>query len=301
MSTVTAQAPAKINLWLSVGPLGADGFHPLATVFQSLTLYDLVHATTTSPGSGITLTVEGADGVPVDRTNLAWSAASLVADELGIAADVSLHLVKRIPVAGGMAGGSADAAATLVACDALWRGQVGRQRLMEIAATLGSDVPFMLHGGTAIGTGRGDRLIPVLRAGTFHWVLAAADRGLSTPAVYGQLDRLRADHPPASEYLSDDVMSALRAGDALALGSALGNDLQQPALSLMPSLGQLLTAGVDAGALGAMVSGSGPTCVFLARDRDHALDIAARLSGSGLCRTVACAAGPTAGAQIIDG
>ncbi len=300
MSTVTAQAPAKVNLWLSVGPLGADGFHPLATVFQSLTLYDLVRATSTSLGSGITLTVEGADGVPVDRTNLAWSAAALVADELRIAADVSLHVVKRIPVAGGMAGGSADAAATLVACDALWKGQLGRARLMELAATLGSDVPFMLHGGTAIGTGRGDRLTPVLTAGEFHWVLAAADRGLSTPAVYGQLDRLRADHPPVSEFLSDDVMTALRAGDALALGRALGNDLQEPALSLMPSLGQLVAAGVDAGALGAMVSGSGPTCVFLARDRDHALDIAARLSGSGLCRTVACVTGPTAGAHVID-
>jgi len=299
VSTVTAQAPAKVNLWLSVGPLAADGYHPLTTVFQALTLFDLVHATSSPAGSGITLTVEGTDGVPVDRTNLAWSAAALVADELEISADVDLHLVKRIPVAGGMAGGSADAAATLVACDALWQGQLGRPRLLQLAAQLGSDVPFMLQGGTAVGTGRGDELMPVLAAGEYHWVLAAADSGLSTPAVYGQLDRLRADRPPTAQYLSDDVMSALRAGDAVALGRCLGNDLQEPALSLMPLLGRLLTAGDDAGALGGMVSGSGPTCAFLARDRDHALDVAARLSGSGLCRTVACATGPTSGAQVV--
>ncbi len=302
MSTVVAQAPAKINLWLSVGTPGNDGFHPLATVFQALSLSDEVRATKAELGAGISLSVEGegASATPVDSSNLAWAAAELMANALGVPPDVHLHLSKRIPVAGGMAGGSADAAATLVACDALWRGGLTRDQLMALGAALGSDVPFCLHGGTAVGTGRGDRLTAVLARGEFHWVIALAEGGLSTPAVYRECDRLRGVDDVRQPELSDAVMAALRVGDAALLGAALGNDLQAPALSLRPQLRQLLDAGLDAGALGALVSGSGPTCVFLAAGREGALDIAVSLSGSGLCRTVTCTTGPAPGARVVS-
>ena len=302
MSTVVAQAPAKINLWLSVGTPGDDGFHPLATVFQALSLSDEVRATKAEPGAGISLSVEGegASATPVDSSNLAWAAAELMANALGVPPDVHLHLSKRIPVAGGMAGGSADAAATLVACDALWRGGLTRDQLMALGAALGSDVPFCLQGGTAVGTGRGDRLTAALARGEFHWVIALAEGGLSTPAVYRECDRLRGVDDVRQPELSDAVMAALRVGDAALLGAALGNDLQAPALSLRPQLRQLLDAGLDAGALGALVSGSGPTCVFLAAGREGALDIAVSLSGSGLCRTVTCTTGPAPGARVVS-
>ncbi len=302
MSTVVAQAPAKINLWLSVGTPGNDGFHPLATVFQALSLSDEVRATKAELGAGISLSVEGegASATPVDSSNLAWAAAELMANALGVPPDVHLHLSKRIPVAGGMAGGSADAAATLVACDALWRGGLTRDQLMALGAALGSDVPFCLQGGTAVGTGRGDRLTAALARGEFHWVIALAEGGLSTPAVYRECDRLRGVDDVRQPELSDAVMAALRVGDAALLGAALGNDLQAPALSLRPQLRQLLDAGLDAGALGALVSGSGPTCVFLAASREGALDIAVSLSGSGLCRTVTCTTGPAPGARVVS-
>ena len=302
MSTVVAQAPAKINLWLSVGTPGNDGFHPLATVFQALSLSDEVRATKAELGAGISLSVEGegASATPVDSSNLAWAAAELMANALGVPPDVHLHLSKRIPVAGGMAGGSADAAATLVACDALWGGGLTRDQLMALGAALGSDVPFCLQGGTAVGTGRGDRLTAALARGEFHWVIALAEGGLSTPAVYRECDRLRGVDDVRQPELSDAVMAALRVGDAALLGAALGNDLQAPALSLRPQLRQLLDAGLDAGALGALVSGSGPTCVFLAASREGALDIAVSLSGSGLCRTVTCTTGPAPGARVVS-
>jgi 4-diphosphocytidyl-2-C-methyl-D-erythritol kinase len=297
---VTASAPAKVNLWLGVGAPGRDGYHPLATVFHALNLEDKVRAESTEPGSGIRITVEGegADSVPTDASNLAWRAAEAVSKLANVSPDVHLHLIKSIPVAGGMAGGSADAAAALVACDALWNAGLSRSDLHALGATLGSDVPFALHGGTAIGTGRGDQLTPVLGRGEYHWVLAFAEGGLSTPDVYAELDRLRGDDVQ-SPGIPDGLMAALRAGDPLALGGELGNDLEPAALSLRPSLGLLIEDGLDAGALGAQVSGSGPTCVFLAKSRDHALDLAARLSGTGSARTVATASGPAAGARIV--
>jgi len=297
---VTASAPAKVNLWLGVGAPGRDGYHPLATVFHALNLEAKVRAETIEPGAGIRITVEGegADSVPTDASNLAWRAAEAVSKLANVSADVHLHLIKSIPVAGGMAGGSADAAAALVACDALWNTGLSRSDLIGLGATLGSDVPFALHGGTAIGTGRGDRLTPVLGRGEHHWVLAFAEGGLSTPAVYAELDRLRGEDV-ASPSIPDGLMSALRAGDPLALGGELGNDLEPAALSLRPNLGLLIEDGLDAGALGAQISGSGPTCVFLAKSREHALDLAARLSGTGNCRTVATASGPAAGARIV--
>jgi len=300
-NSVIVRVPAKVNLQLSVGPLREDGYHELATVFHAVSLCDEVKATYAELGAGITLTIsgEGADHLPVDESNLAYRAAMLLAAHAGIEADVTMHLNKGIPVAGGMAGGSADAAGALVACDALWRLGTDRDELMDLAAELGSDVSFALHGGTAVGTGRGEKLMSALARGSFHWVFALADGGLSTPAVYGECDRLRAGAEAPDPYVSDLLMQGLRAGDAVILGKALSNDLQAAAISLRPSLEQVLETGDDLGALGGIVSGSGPTCAFLARDEEHALDIAVGLTSAGVCRTVKTATSPAPGAKVV--
>jgi 4-diphosphocytidyl-2-C-methyl-D-erythritol kinase len=236
--------------------------------------------------------------LPLDESNLAYRAALLLAEHTGVEPAVDLHIHKAIPIAGGMAGGSADAAGALLACDTLWRQSTPREELMALAAELGSDVPFALHGGTAIGTGRGENLTPVLSRGSFHWVFAVAEAGLSTPAVYAECDRLRGGRKVPEPYVSDMLMQAVRAGDALLLGKALHNDLQPAALSLRPMLRQVLEVGEDFGALGGVVSGSGPTCAFVARDEEHALDIAVALTASGVCRTVRRATGPVVGARV---
>jgi len=296
-----ARAPAKVNLQLSVGPLRDDGYHDLVTVFQAVALFDEVHATAAELGEGISLSIVGSQRelVPVDSTNLAWRAAQALAEHAGVDPDVHLRIHKGIPVAGGMAGGSADAAAALVACDSLWGLRTPRTELMELAATLGSDVPFSLHGGTAIGTGRGEILTPVLTRSSFWWVFALAEGGLSTPAVYDECDRLRAGSVVALPMLSGPLMSALRSGDANDLAKNLINDLERPAVSLRPSLARVLGLGEEYAALRAIVSGSGPTCAFLARDGEHALDLSVALSSSGLCRTVVRAAGPVPGAALV--
>lgn len=298
-ASVTVRVPAKVNLQLSVGPLRTDGYHELATVFHAVNLCDEVVARPFEGGIRLTVSGEGAEVLPVDDGNLAHRAATLVAERLGVAPHVELHLNKAIPIAGGMAGGSADAAAALVACDALWRGGLGRDELSVLAAALGSDVPFALHGGTAIGTGRGERLTPVLSRGSFAWVFALADGGLSTPAVYAECDRLREGRSTPAPYVSDMLLQALAAGDPVLLGKALHNDLQPAAVSLRASLSALLDIGDDLGALGGIVSGSGPTCAFLARDGEHALDLAVGLTSTGLCRTVRTASGPVAGARVV--
>jgi 4-diphosphocytidyl-2-C-methyl-D-erythritol kinase len=307
---VTVRAPAKINLELRVGPLRADGFHELATVFHAVAVFDDLIARPAPPGEGVSITVEGASAavVPTDASNLAVKAAYRLAERVGLdlAEDtgVRFHLRKGIPVAGGMAGGSADAAAALVACDALWHTGLNRKQLHELAAELGSDVPFSLLGGTAIGGGRGERLTPALARGEYHWVVAVSDHGLSTPAVYGEIDRLRAaglvPQPEAEPQISDALMQALRAGDAEALGAALSNDLQAAACSLDPSLDRALEIGRKVGALGGMVSGSGPTTVFLARDSSHALDLAVALTASGVAADVHRSLGPVPGARLVE-
>jgi len=297
---VTVRAPGKVNLALSVAGAGADGYHSLATVFQAVSLHDDVTAFADA-GAGLSVSVsgEGAGIVPLDETNLAWRAAELLAQHTGADPDVRLHVSKGIPLAGGMAGGSADAAAALVACDALWGTKLSREAMHDLAAQLGSDVPFALHGGTALGLGRGDRLTSVLVRGTFHWVFALAEGGLSTPAVYGKLDERRGDLVVPEPRVPDAVLTALSAGDAVALGAALVNDLQPAALDLRPDLRRVLEAGSESGALGGIVSGSGPTCAFLARDHEHALDIAVRMTSYGVCRTVRAAHAPVAGTRII--
>ncbi|TDD72486.1 4-(cytidine 5'-diphospho)-2-C-methyl-D-erythritol kinase [Actinomadura rubrisoli] len=309
MTSVSVRVPAKVNLQLSVGPIRDDGYHDLVNVFHAVSLFDEV---TAAPAAGLEVSVEAAPhsrvaigGVPTDGGNLAARAARLVAGRLGVEPGVALRIRKAIPVAGGMAGGSADAAAALVACARLWddrdRPVLTRDDLLELGAELGSDVPFALLGGTAIGVGRGERLTPALSRGTFHWVFATADGGLSTPAVYAECDRLReaGERPAAWPRVSEDLMTALATGDAKTLGAALVNDLQPAALALRPSLRRTLATGRDLGAVGAVVSGSGPTCAFLVANEEHAADLAADLDGAGVAEQIVVAAGPVPGATVL--
>ena len=289
---VTVEVPAKINLALGVSPLGADNFHELVTVFHAVSLFDTV---TAKPGSnGVTLTIEGegAKRLPVDDSNLAVKAAKLLAQHHGVKPKVQLHIDKRIPVSGGMAGGSADAAGALIACDKLWETNTSRKDFEALAAQLGSDVTFSLHGGTALGSGRGQLITSVITTGEYHWVIALAEGGLSTPKVYSEFDRMQAALPSKPLSVPTQLLLALRAGDSQELGALLSNDLEPAALSLMPNLIKTLQVGLDLGAIGAMVSGSGPTCIFLVRAKDHAVNLAASLSGAGVCRSVRIASGP---------
>ena len=302
--SVTVRVPAKVNVQLAVGGRRPDGFHGLASVFFAVGLYDEV---TVAPAKRLSVSVTGTDAahVPADGSNLAAKAVRLLAAHHGIDSSVRLDIAKDIPVAGGMAGGSADAAAALVACDALWSTRTSPEALGRIAAELGSDVPFALLGGVALGEGRGELLTPVPVGGTFHWVFAVADGGLSTPAVYGECDRLRglttgaAEHQVPAPVADPALLAALRDGDAAALGAALSNDLQPAALSLRPALAATLRAGSEAGAIGSLVSGSGPTCAFLAKDPQSAQTVADALTASGTCREVRSAEGPVGGAAVV--
>jgi len=297
---VTARVPAKVNLELMVGPRRPDGFHHLATVFQAVGLYDDV-SVESADDWGVTVTGPYADQVPTDDSNLAIRAARLLAGETGIDIPVHITIDKDIPVAGGMAGGSADAAGALVACDALWGLGSSKAGLEELGAELGSDVPFALTGGTAMGSGRGDRLAPVLGRGHYQWVFALGEVGLSTPTVYAECDRLRATLRVPEPVPSASMMTALRSGDAAALGRALSNDLQPAAISLQPRLDEVLRTGIEYGALGGIVSGSGPTVAFLVADTERGLDLAVALTASGTVSVVKRAVGPVAGAHVVTG
>jgi 4-diphosphocytidyl-2-C-methyl-D-erythritol kinase len=300
--TVTARAPAKVNVQLAVGPLRPDGFHELTTVYLAVSLFDTV---TVRAEEGLSVSVSGLDAgvVPTDRRNLVWRAAELLAEHAGVRADAAIEIAKSIPAAAGLAGGSADAAAALVALDALWGTRAGREDLGGLAARLGSDVPFSLLGGVALGSGRGEQLSPVLARARWDFVLGIAGDGLSTPVVYAELDRLRAagalpdDGAPGS---AGPVIAALREGTPAVLAAELANDLQAPALALRPELGRALRAMTDAGALAALVSGSGPTVAALARDERAAVRLAAELAGAGLFRTVRAVHGPVPGARLVS-
>lgn len=307
------RVPAKVNLSLAVGPPGEDGYHELVNVFQAVSVFDEVAA---APAAGVTVAVRsaqagpawGADagtgpaGVPVGEDNLAVRAARLLAQRAGVARGVALTIRKSIPVAGGMAGGSADAAAALVACDALWGTGTSHEDLLDLAAQLGADVAFPLVGGTAVGLGRGERLTPVPVGASFHWVFAPAHGGLSTADVYAECDRLRAARGEwaGRPRTPEPVLAAVRAADPEALGIHLRNDLQPATLSLRPGLARTLEAGLAGGALSALVSGSGPTCAFLARSERHAADLSAALAGSGACAGTLQGYGPVPGARLVE-
>ncbi|KUH86195.1 MULTISPECIES: 4-(cytidine 5'-diphospho)-2-C-methyl-D-erythritol kinase [unclassified Mycobacterium] len=301
--SVTVRVPGKVNLYLEVGDRRDDGYHELTTVFHAVSLLDEVTVRNADMLT-VEMSGEGAESLPTDERNLAWRAAELMAEHVGRAPDVAIVIEKSIPVAGGMAGGSADAAAVLVAMNTLWELGVPRRDLHALAAQLGSDVPFALHGGTALGTGRGEELATVLARTTFHWVLAFADGGLSTPAVFAEIDRLRETEesdrkaPPRLDD-PEPVLAALASGDAAELAPLLGNDLQPAALRLDPGLRRTLRAGTEAGALAGIVSGSGPTCAFLCASASAAVDVGAQLAGAGVCRTVRVASGPVQGARVV--
>jgi len=271
-------------------------------VFQAISIYDDLTLRFAEPGTGIVLRASGstAHGVPLDATNLAYRAAQLMIDRHDLDSDISIHIKKEIPVAGGMAGGSADAAAVIVAFDALYELGLSRDGMEQIGAELGSDVPFAITGGIAIGRGRGDHLTPVLARGSYNWVLALASQGLSTQSVYNECDRLRTGLEIARPQVGDSILQALRAGDAPMLGKSFSNDLQSAACSLRPALRLVLAVGIDYGALGAIVSGSGPTVAFLVQDEERALDLTVALSASGVVAGVIRATGPTHGARVIE-
>jgi len=309
--SVTARVPAKVNLQLSVGPLREDGYHDLVTVFHAVSLFDEV-TVTGADRTSVLVTGEGGPAVPLGPANLAVRAAVALARATGRrgrgAGGVKIEIRKRIPVAAGLAGGSADAAAALVACNELWQTGLSTAELAEIGARVGSDVPFSLAGGTAVGLGRGERLTTALVSGSYQWVLAFGTTGLSTPDVYAACDRLRAsrrtkDGQPVAvpePQLSTRLMAALRSGDPAAVGPLLTNDLQPAALSLQPLLRRALQAGREHGALGAIVSGSGPTCAFLARSAEAARELAVAVTGAGVCRAVVHVSGPVPGASVVE-
>jgi 4-diphosphocytidyl-2-C-methyl-D-erythritol kinase len=297
--SVTVRVPGKVNVYLGVGPREFSGYHELATIFQAVGIYDEV---TVSAADSLTISGLGAfaDRIPTDETNLAWKAAELVARACGEDPNIHIQIDKSIPIAAGMAGGSADAAATLVACDTYWNAGIPRDQLDAMAATLGSDVPFMLHGGCALGVGRGDVLSPVMIRGSFHWVFATFDEGLSTAQIYEKTDEMRGLEFEQDPEVPTELLSALARGDAPALGRLLHNDLQLAATTSRPQLGRVLEQGIDSGALGAIISGSGPTCAFLVRDESSAIDLVVALKASGLVDDVLRTHGPVHGARVIS-
>ncbi|GAA4433662.1 4-(cytidine 5'-diphospho)-2-C-methyl-D-erythritol kinase [Georgenia halophila] len=308
MRHVHVRAPGKINLTLRAWPPTEDGYHPLETVFQAVSLFEDVVA---RPADEVSVEIHGrGSDLPTDGSNLAVRAAELLRETAGSESGVHLTITKQVPVAGGMAGGSADAAATLIACDQLWGTGLGREELAELAAELGADVPFALTGMSAMGTGRGDLISPVMSRGQYHWVLALQKEGLATPDVFAELDARKDLTRSSSENAEDDggatikaggeVVSALLSADPLILARTLHNDLEEAALALRPELGDVLAAAERAGALAAVVSGSGPTVAALALDAPHAASVADVMRGAEVASEVQVVTGPVAGARVIE-
>ncbi|RLV48493.1 4-(cytidine 5'-diphospho)-2-C-methyl-D-erythritol kinase [Nocardioides mangrovicus] len=297
MTTISVRAPAKINLHLGVGPVREDGFHPLATVYQAIGMYDDVSVSEAADWSLAVRAHERIDvaEVPTDASNVALRAGRLLAAHHDLDRAASIVIEKAIPVAGGLAGGSADAAATLLALDRLWDLQTSDDDLLALAAELGSDVPFALVGGTAVGTGRGEVVSRVADRGRWWWVVVESDIGLSTPAVYREYDRMAVAADPA---VPEALLAALADGDRRALAASVSNDLAAPALALRPDLAQVLAAGAAAGALTGLISGSGPTCLFLCEDQAHAA--AVRMTLAEEHERVFAAAAPVAGAHVVE-
>jgi 4-diphosphocytidyl-2-C-methyl-D-erythritol kinase len=303
--TVRVRTPAKVNLVLGVGPRRDDGFHDLATVYYALDLHDELVAD--DPGDrSVTMTIEGSQPdlqrLPRDGRNLVVRAARLLARRFGTGdAGVRFALHKDIPLTAGLAGGSSDAAAALVACNALWGLGLGVADLLPLAAELGSDVPFCLLGGAVLGAGRGEIVVPVPVTGEQHWVLVLAAGGLSTPAMFAALDlaRDRGTARPPTTAVPDELLAALTTGDAASIGAAMTNDLEEVAVAARPELARILTTARSAGAAAALVSGSGPTCAVLAHDRPGAEAIAVALRASGMGREVLITTGPARGARIV--
>ncbi len=297
IKSVEVKVPAKVNLALKVGGLAEDGFHPIETLFHAVGIYDTIVATP-SDVLGLEFSGEGAESLPLNHSNLAWQAAELIADYANIEPKVHLSIHKNIPIAGGMAGGSADAAGTLVACDALWQLNLTREELMKLAAQLGSDISFPLVGGTAIGRGRGEVITSLLTRGEIHWVFAVSSQGLSTPKIYKVFDELNPN--PEAPVIPQDLIAALTSGDIKTAAKLMVNDLQAPAISERPVLSKILKAGEHGGAIHGIVSGSGPTCAFVARSHEDASNIAHELQISGVVERTLLAVGPVKAAHVTE-
>lgn len=305
--SVTGRAPGKINVSFECGDPREDGFHPVATLYLAVGLDEQVTALYRADGE-ITAELDDASTIAVDREtfpvgvdNLAVKAALALREATGVRAGADLRILKRVPVAGGMGGGSADAAAALVACNALWGTHLTRQDLASIAARLGSDVPFALYGGAAVGLGRGEDLAPVPLRSESHWVLIPASYGLSTPKVYGELDRQRERAGlsfPAPKEVSPEVLHALLEGDPHKLAASVHNDLTPASIALAPELAHVIERAEDAGALKAIVSGSGPTLACIARSSAHAERISMQVRDELDVQTIVVSA-PAAGASIV--
>jgi 4-diphosphocytidyl-2-C-methyl-D-erythritol kinase len=302
--SLTVRAAAKINLLLGVGAPRADGFHTLVTVYQAVSLYDDLTVTACAEGSGgLTVATDVAayidpSHLPGPGHNIVDRAAAALAEHHDRPVAAQVRVDKTIPVAGGLAGGSADGAAALLALDRLYRLGTTDDDLLTLAAKLGSDVPFALVGGSALGEGHGELVTPIDDPGSWWWVVVPSEEGMSTPAVYRHYDELRPDAPVVPDP-PDEIVAALASGDVRRLAGALHNDLEQAAFDLRPALAQLIVEGVDAGALRGIVSGSGPTCVFLCESGDHARSVAGALSAADDQRVVLVAHGPVAGAHVV--
>ena len=275
--TTTAPQPAPS----SARPASsATSTSPQSAQSDSAPAAQLGSAPAAQPGSPrIELALTRPDSnVPLDQTNLAYRAAQAVAQQAAQRGldtpDVHILLDKAVPVAGGMAGGSADAAATLKACNEFWQVGLILEELAQLGAQLGADVPFGLYGGVALGTGRGDLIEPLKAApGPYYWTFALQDEGLSTAAVFKHFDAT-VQAPPAADMPPEQLLAALEAGDVAEVSRHIRNDLQATAIDLRPELGQLIDLAKKAGALAAMVSGSGPTVAALSSSRAAAERVA---------------------------
>jgi 4-diphosphocytidyl-2-C-methyl-D-erythritol kinase len=287
---IRASAPAKVNLVFEVGQLEADGYHSVNSLFLALELREELTLVKGEAGTGISIYVHGdslpeahINAVPTDQSNLVHKTAVLFAQKLGKQIpDLQIDIRKRIPVAGGMAGGSADAAAMLVAMNEFMHLEHGTpnltiEELAAIGAELGSDVPFCLYGGMAIGTGRGE-VITALTDLAFetNWLLCASSKGLSTPTVYAAFDEM------GSHTLFTDLTDASAIASVHELGQQMTNDLEQAAFRLMPSLSELVDQLEQLGAIRAMVSGSGPTIAALFDSEAKAVEVSNLLKSQGL-------------------
>ncbi len=300
-AAVRVQVPGKVNLALSVSPRREDGYHELTTLFMAVSLYDIVTATPARRGRlSVEVSGEGADQVPLDGSNLAIKAAQLLRSRHGTA-ELGVHLMieKRIPVAGGMAGGSADAAGALLACSVLWGLDVDQSELLTLAAELGSDVPFSLMGGCALGTGRGEQLAPTLCKGSYEWVFALAHGGLSTAKVFADYDLYSAAQT-TPRMIVDQLMTGLASHDLEAVRMGMCNDLEHSAIRLHPPILETLEEGLNIGGITSIVSGSGPTVAFLCADDDDAVNLAVGLSSFTSVRAVLRAKGPVPGARVLS-
>lgn len=290
LNSVTVTAPAKLNLALRVGSPRPDGFHPLNTVFYALNIRDTI---TVEAAETISLSCNHPD-VPLDESNLAHRAARAIAEHTGTKAGARITIDKRIPIAGGMAGGSADGAGALVALNELWQTGLDANELHDLAAGLGSDVPFALLGGCAVGTSRGENLTPIDTC-PLTWVLVTSSEGLSTPAVFGTYDAMVPHaHEPAPVY---EIVEALGRGDTERVGALLANDLAAPAFALRPDIRATFEKVKDR-ASAAILSGSGPTIALLAASEDDGRRLQRELDDDGYVSLVA--SGPAAGVTIVE-